>query len=83
MNRILINDTLHDITVEMVAEEFCKLGSDQMAEFFSVVAAKTSKWQSPFCFQLAWVTDDPALDYAGRELMHEIGQYAYPPEQSK
>lgn len=60
-----------------LAHEFCGLDSDNQAEFFNHVARVTDVWEMPFCFQLQYVTDAVHLTDGAREIMHQIGEYAY------
>lgn len=63
-------------TPDELAFEFSNMGDEQQAMFFSELARLVEKWDRPFCFQLQYLADHPALTDAGRALMREIGEYA-------
>lgn len=75
--KILIGNTLEEITPEIVAELFANMKSDQQAVFFSRLGALVGDWAAGcMALQLQYVTDDAALTPAGRQVMQEIGEYS-------
>lgn len=70
--KIMVDVTL---TPGELAIEFSEIDGEQQAMFFNELAAITSKWDRPFCFQAQAVIDDPALTLAGRAIMETIGGY--------
>jgi len=64
------------LTPKEIAQGFSDLCEDGQAEFFNELAAITSKWNSPFCFQLQAVTDSEILTDEGRKIMATIGKYS-------
>ncbi len=62
MTKILIGDTLTDVTPEMLAEMFCEMGSDGQARFFNRIAEIAQTWKlSGLYMQLQWITEDDGL----------------------
>ena len=58
-----------------LAFEFANMDDEQQAMFFNELASITAKWESPFCFQLQYLVDHPALTKEGRSIMEQIGEY--------
>lgn len=78
MNRVLIGDTLTDVTPEMLAEMFCEMGSDGQARFFNRIAEVAQTWKlSGLYMQLQWITDEDGLTLGGRRVMQAIGDYSH------
>lgn len=76
-HKILVGNTLEEITPEIIAELFAEMKSDQQAVFFSRVGELVETWAAGcMALQLQYVTDDAALTPAGRRVMQEIGEYA-------
>jgi hypothetical protein len=65
-----------DITMDEMAEVFCKASAHRQALFFKRVAEITAKWDAPFSHQLQAIVDMPLVDDKTRRLMQHIGQYA-------
>jgi hypothetical protein len=77
--KILIGDTLEQITPELVAEMFSNMDSSDQAKFFNEVANQASDWvvgMASFAIQLEYVTTDDALTIEGRAVMDQIGNYS-------
>jgi len=70
-------------TIEELAEEFCELGSDEQAEFFSMVAEMSYAWKAPIELQLNNISTSLSLSPDGRRLMEKIGVYAEREETKK
>jgi hypothetical protein len=70
-----------DIELEInpveLAEEFCNMGSSEMAQFFNHVFKVTQDWKSPssFVMQMHYVSREK-LTEGGRSIMRVIGEYA-------
>ena len=78
MNKIIIDDTVQDVTPEIVAEVFAELDSEKQALFFNRVAEIASKWSwGGMGMQLQYVTDEDGLSLGGRRVMSEIGDYSH------
>ena len=76
-HKILIGNTLEEVTPEIIAELFAGMKSDQQAAFFSKVGALVETWAAGcMALQLQYVTSDVGLTPAGRRVMQEIGEYA-------
>ena len=58
-----------------LAFEFAKFSDEEHVIFFNELAELVSKWDRPFCFQLQYIQDHPALTDAGRSVMRAIGEY--------
>lgn len=61
-----------------LAEIFCKMHSDEQAEFFNTINEEVQNWDHHLCFQLARICEEKVLTNGGREVMQLIGEYAYP-----
>jgi hypothetical protein len=72
--KILEDDTLKEITPEVIAELFCSMCSDEQAAFFNHVDAVGSPWMP---FQLQAITDEDGLTLQGRRVMQQIGEYSH------
>ena len=66
-----------DLKPEEIAAEFASMGASEQARFFNELATITEKWDTPFSFQLQYITDDPDLTDDARIIMEKIGDYAY------
>ena len=75
--RIINNDTISDVTPEIIAELFCHLDQSGQARFFNHVDSIASNWSAPFEMQLQAITDDDGLTLAGRRVMQAIGDYSH------
>lgn len=75
--RIINNDTISDVTPEIIAELFCHLDQAGQARFFNHVDSIASTWDAPFEMQLQAITDDDGLTLAGRRVMQAIGDYSH------
>jgi len=75
--KVIVGDTVLQITPEMVAEMFACMGSDEQAAFFNHVDKVATTWRGGLCMQLQWITDDDGLTLAGRRVMQEIGEYSH------
>lgn len=75
--RIINNDTICDITPELIAELFCHLDHAEQARFFNHVDTIASIWGAPFEMQLQFITDDHGLTLQGRRVMQAIGDYSH------
>ena len=73
-----IDINFDDITPAELAKEFCEMDADNQALFFYWISVEAKKWKRPFCFQLQEITDSKLMSPDGREIMHQIGEYAYP-----
>jgi hypothetical protein len=62
-------------TPKELAHEFAYLDDVGQAEFFNCLAKEVSTWDTPFCFQLQYVSNNPLLTDEGRGIMKEIGTY--------
>ena len=62
-------------TPDELASEFAQMDDEQQAMFFNELAIIVSKWDRPFCFQLQFVRDHPALTLEGKSVMQQIGEY--------
>jgi len=68
--------TLHvEPTPQELAFEFSQMSDKNQAVFFNELARLVAEWEKPFCFQLQYITDHPALTSEGREVMRQIGEY--------
>ena len=76
-NKIIIGNTISEITPEILAELFTNMCSDEQARFFNHVDVVASTWTSPWVFQLQGITDCSELNYGGRRVMQEIGEYSH------
>lgn len=65
------------LTPEDVAQMFCEMDSNEQARFFNEIAETVKGWDQPFSFQLQAVTDKPELTSQARNVMAQIGIYAY------
>lgn len=63
------------LSPDELAFEFANMGDEQQAMFFNELAAITAKWERPFCFQLQYIIEHPALTKEGRSIMQDIGNY--------
>lgn len=77
MKPLTINQDIQiTLAPRQMAELFCNMDSQEQAEFFNHIGDIVADWPGPFCFQLQTITDDPALNNEGREIMADIGEYA-------
>ncbi len=60
-----------------LAQEFSRMDDEQQAMFFSELGRIVSNnWRAPFVFELQAITESKLLSQEGRNVMHQIGQYA-------
>ena len=64
-------------SAEELAIVFAEMDDEEQAEFFNALACCVAKWDAPFCFQLENIRQNERLTDAAREIMLQIGEYAY------
>lgn len=69
-------ETIINLTVDEVAQEFCELDVDEQACFFNNIGALSNKWKKPFYIQMQTIVDSGALNTAGEHIMGTIGMYS-------
>lgn len=69
-------------TIEELAEEVAHLDSADQARLISLIAEITQGPDYSEAMQLQYISDEPELTKAGRRLMEQIGNCAYPLQDS-
>lgn len=62
------------LTVAELAEEFCDLGADDQARFFTVLAAiaNRDKWPGGWAIQAGYIVARPELNEDARTVLHHL-----------
>jgi hypothetical protein len=68
-------------TPKELAACFCEMNSTMQAIFFNEVATIAKTWKRDIGFQLSFVADSTSLTKEGRQIMSEIGGYAWQEEE--
>jgi len=77
--KVIVDDRIIDLTIEMVAEELAAAHSDTQAQFFNRFAESVGKWDNApgsFAMQLQAITDEECLTDEARSVMSLIGEYS-------
>lgn len=69
-------------TIEELAVVIAHLDSEDHARLISFIAKITQGPDYSEAMQLQYISDEPELTKAGRRLMEQIGNYAYPLQDS-
>ena len=66
-----------NLTSKELAKYFCEMSDHEQAKFFNELGIHAKKWINPFVYQLEAICNSPHLTSNGRNIMWEIGEYAY------
>lgn len=64
-------------TPQQLAEAFCSMDCDEMAQFFNSIYNRTQEWDSPatgFEYQVAGIVMDKWLTDGGKYIMETLGE---------
>ena len=75
--KVIINDTVLELTPELLAIELMGMDSDEQAKFFSAAASVAATWTGGTVeLQLIYVAESEYLSEEGKDLMISIGEAA-------